>query len=169
MGLSAGNSGPYRRPRMARMTGNDELMTKPECRKLLACVERPRCDIHRQRGAPPWHCVAPKARAHRQPWGTAPRIYGNPKTSALKERFTSSATAMHPPDVNRAFSAWCFDLIRIPRALPQAKMKLRRWALNRRAARCYIKHRTSNMPSGAGEAHYLLFAFGKEGLGRRKS
>src|SRR6266404_4528199 len=33
-------------------------------------------------------------------------------------------------DVNRAFSAWCFDLIRIPGALPQAKNEIAPLALN---------------------------------------
>jgi len=33
-------------------------------------------------------------------------------------------------DVNRAFSAWCFDLLRIPGALPQAKNEIAPLALN---------------------------------------
>ena len=99
-------------------------MTKPECRKLLACVERQRRAL----------------------------IVSPPQDGFVV------ANLGYRPRIRLGESV-----------LWRTKDEIAPLALNRRAARCYIKHQTSNMRSRGGETDDLLFAFAKHARRRRKS
>jgi hypothetical protein len=80
---------------------------------------------------------APKARTHLS-LGHTPKDHADIRKAALSARFThypldnrkavQAGGTVHAAmtQLNRAFSAW-FQHIRIPRALPEAVIELRRW------------------------------------------
>src|SRR6266446_10284975 len=59
-------------------------------------------------------CLAPKARHSWSAWSNAP--------GTMDQEDVSAESACHV--MSRAFSASCFDLIRIPGALPQARNEI---------------------------------------------